>query len=762
MKKLYPLSRLIIISLTLVLPTCVFSQVDDAPPYPNATFTRFSETPFAQRQHVRANDPVITAMVGAVNADTLRKTLQELQDWGSRCLLNDDHKKVATWLMNKFLSYGYTDVKLDSFYLIVNWSGIYIDTSWQYNVVCTLKGSSAPDEIYVIGGHYDSFSFGDPYNNAPGVDDNGTSVASTLEIARVMANIDYQPEATIQFALFAAEELGLFGSKFASQKARLEGADIRFMFNIDMIAYNPDTLDQVIVYRYLGYDWAAYIAAEAIERYTALSVNIPDQNMNTGSDSYPYWLEGYPSIFYQEIVFNPYIHTFGDTLGNCNIPYFLKTTCGALATLAEQQLLPFPQNLTAQSTKEDIILQWMPTNNAFVRGFNIYRSDSSGGEYRKITSAPVSDSIYHDLTAEPNKQYYYVLTTVNDSLNESGFSGEATGARFHFCDSLLILSNLKGTQTTSDSVFGFYKAILDTIPFIWHDLNAEQKVNLALLSRYRFILWISNNSDFEIPGIELTQSVSAFMSNGGNLLFAGFDPSRYWISNNKYPLKIPENSLFRQIFRIDSVDRKVQSMLFRANAVATGYDSLNVDSLKYMEKDYMGQIYNIEVFAPGNQGTVIYRFDTKFDSTTNHGKMKHRPVGLEYMGTDFKSILLSFPLWYMDTSDARDFLHYVMSEKFIHPVGIAPLYSEAPLALQVYPNPVTDACNVTFILSQCGFVKITLVSMQGQILQTWLDNNPDQGAYLLCINTGNLSPGLYQVVVQSGAGRSVRKIVKLR
>ena len=117
----------------------LFSQVDDAPPDPATQVISYSEIRPARLQKSRANDPMITSMVAAISEDTLRKTLRQLQDWGSRCLLRDDHKEVAVWLKNKFLSYGYTNVKLDSFYLIVNWGGIYTDSSWQYNVVCTFE-----------------------------------------------------------------------------------------------------------------------------------------------------------------------------------------------------------------------------------------------------------------------------------------------------------------------------------------------------------------------------------------------------------------------------------------------------------------------------------------------------------------------------------------------------------------------------------------------------------------------------------------------
>ncbi|MEI7982604.1 MAG: M20/M25/M40 family metallo-hydrolase, partial [Bacteroidota bacterium] len=706
-------------------------------------------------------DPTILGMVAAVNADTLHKNLRQLQDWGSRFMLNDNHKNIATWLMNKFLSYGYTDVKLDSFYNIVN-SYPFYDSTWQYNVKCTLRGSSAPDEIYVIGGHYDSYSDPDPYLDAPGVDDNGSSVAATLEIARVMALMNYLPEATIQFTLFAAEELGVFGSQYAAVKARQAGSDIRFMFSLDQIAYDPQNLNEVGAAWYPDYEWACYAAAEALERYTDLSVIIFDIPFNGGSDSYSYWSEGFPPVACIEKDFSPYGHTPADTLGNCNIPYLSKIAGGALATLAEQQLSPIPQNVIAHSTKADIILQWKPTNNERVLGVNLYRSDTTGGPYQKISPSVVSDTVYHDLAVEPNKQFYYVLTTVNDSLLESGFSKEVSGAKFNFCDTLLILANLKGAQTTPDSVIAFYHAALDTMPFVWHDLNASKHINIAMLSRYHSIFWMSNTANFEVIDDKELQDVSEFINNGGNLLFTGFIPMKFWMNANTCPIKVPQTALFRQIFKVDSVNRRAQCLLFRAYTAASGYDNLNVDSLKYMLQGYPGQIYNVDVFAPTSEGRVIYRFDTKFDSTTNLGRLKHKPVGIEYMGSDFKSILLSFPLYYMDTSDVRDFLRYVMTQKFNLQVGAGRAQSADHFTVNIYPNPVKDDLTLTVTLSEPYRVKITLSSIRGQLLNTLTDQNFDQGTHQLQFDMSSFPFGLYQIVVQNNKGRIFRKIVRIR
>jgi hypothetical protein len=748
------------------IPMCLTAQTKvqlvDKRPESSVRVTRYAETPYALNQYRRAADPAIAAMVSAINADTLRATLQELQDWGSRFLMNDNKKEIAMTLVKKFQSYGYTDVKLDSFYLVIrNWSG-YSDSSWQYNVVCTFPGSSAPEEVYVVGGHWDSICLPDPVNDAPGVDDNGTAVAATLEIARIMKQFNYHPEATIRFTLFAAEELGLFGSRDAAAKARNAGTDVRYMLNLDMISNNPDNIAEVKVYQYYGFEWAGFVAADAVERYTDLSAVIPQNFANSGSDSYPYWLEGFPSAYFEEIAFSPNWHKPTDKLSNCNVPYLKKVTGGALATLAEQLILPYPQNLVANSSRDEITLKWKSTANDFVKGVNVYRSASSGNSYQKITTTPVTGSVYHDKPAELNKPYYYVITTMNDSLRESAFSNEVTGARFNFCDTLLVLANVKGNQNTPDSVRAFYEAVLDTIPHKWIDVNAVKMVSLTEFSRYRSILWMSNTLSFEPMTEEMAYGVLAFIENGGNMLYAGLTPGRFWTGANiTTPMMIPEDALFHMVFKADSVEKKMQSMLFRANAVAAGYDTLNIDPLKFMDKNYPGQIFNVEVFAPAPEATVIYRFDSRYDSTTSLGKMKHRPVGLEYMGNDHKSILLSFPLYYLDTSDARKFMHFVVTGKFGYPVGVQQITHPECFALHVFPNPVKDVCNITFTVDQPGRVRLSLLSMSGKSIATWLDRKLEAGAQSFRFPIAALSPGFYELVLQHGGKSEVKKVIRI-
>ena len=203
-------------------------------------------------------------------------------------------------------------------------------------------------------------------------------------------------------------------------------------------------------------------------------------------------------------------------------------------------------------------------------------------------------------------------------------------------------------------------------------------------------------------------------------------------------------------------------MLFRANATMSGYDTLHVDSLKYMEQSYPGQVFNVEVYAADPEANVSYKFDSKFDSTTSFGKMKGRQVGLEYMGSDHKSILLSFPLYYLDTNDARTFLHFVINNKFGNPLGVSHSNPPSYFGLKVFPNPVKNTCNVTFTLDKPGQVRLSLLSVTGKRVATWLDRKMEAGFQFLTFSTQTLSPGLYEVVLENEGKSAVKKVIRVQ
>jgi carboxypeptidase Q len=73
------------------------------------------------------------------------------------------------------------------------------------NVIAEIRGREKPEEIVVVGGHFDSWDVG-----AGATDDGGGAVAA-WEVARLLKRLDLRPRRTIRVVLFTNEENGLRG-----------------------------------------------------------------------------------------------------------------------------------------------------------------------------------------------------------------------------------------------------------------------------------------------------------------------------------------------------------------------------------------------------------------------------------------------------------------------------------------------------------------------------------------------------------------------
>lgn len=105
------------------------------------------------------------------------------------------------------------------------------------NLIAEIPGSRFPDETVVVGAHYDTLGHID------GANDNGSGVAALLSIAEVFMLSGVQPERTVRFVLFDAEEVGLLGSKHHFEQALLRGDEITLFINMDIIGFGPARFD---------------------------------------------------------------------------------------------------------------------------------------------------------------------------------------------------------------------------------------------------------------------------------------------------------------------------------------------------------------------------------------------------------------------------------------------------------------------------------------------------------------------------------------
>jgi carboxypeptidase Q len=105
-----------------------------------------------------------------------------------------------------------------------------------FNVIADIPGTTKPDEIVMVGGHFDSWHMG------TGATDNGAGSAVAMEVMRILKTLNLKMDRTVRMGLWGGEEEGLFGSKAyvkehfadpATMKTTKEHEGFAGYFNID-------------------------------------------------------------------------------------------------------------------------------------------------------------------------------------------------------------------------------------------------------------------------------------------------------------------------------------------------------------------------------------------------------------------------------------------------------------------------------------------------------------------------------------------------
>jgi hypothetical protein len=132
-----------------------------------------------------------------------------------------------------------------------------------------------------------------------------------------------------------------------------------------------------------------------------------------------------------------------------------------------------PMGLTASAGNQTVSLNWNNNSEPDINGYNVYRSTTSGSGYAKINGSLLSSSDYIDNSAINGTTYYYVVTAVDTSSNESGYSSQVSAMPHIITDVNILGSWASGTSHTREN--GTNRALI----FVAHD---EQSATLSLNS----------------------------------------------------------------------------------------------------------------------------------------------------------------------------------------------------------------------------------------------------------------------------------------
>jgi hypothetical protein len=705
----------------------------------------------------RGPNPVITDILTAINKDSLSANIQMMVNMGTRYMYAENRRHVAEVIGEKFRSYGYPRVEIDSFRMVGEF--IAEDSVWQYNVVATLTGSSAPGEIYILSAHHDDYCYSCPLTTVPGADDDASGCAVLLEIARVIKSRGFQPASTIRFVTYAAEELvgykNYSGSMYYSEKVFAGNEDLRLVFNNDMVAYAADSANSMFGTILAGPDagWPGDLLVASASTYGS-SLTIMAGEYPTG-DATSFHNLGYPVSGFQEYNLNPTYHTIQDSVSNCNMDICREVTRVTAATLLNEQLTPVPQSLSALMGKSSVTLTWKPTQNSNVTGYNIYRSVFPDSVFTIIGQAGDRGASFSDTTAKAGTLYYYYVTSFDNQQFESIPATVTRGALFQGNKDLLVVKDSRGglKNPSDSSVNEYYRQVFRDLVHDYSDASVADSLNLLTLGRYQRIFWLSNtnssqtNSSFRRNSDDIT----SYLRSGGQLFIGGFNPTFMIAGNTSMDKPFVSSDIMNNVYKISQVQRKPTAYLNGAWPCENEYDTIHIDPAKCLPNP-KNHIFNLESISPAADASVIYRFNTAYDTTSVFGNMKGKPVGIEYLGDDYKLIILTVPLYYIDSLEAKNLAELIVKQKFISHVGTEERQAslKKSLVIRSFPNPFQDKVSLEVNLPQRDHVSLTVFDILGNEIRSLSKALMGPGLHTISLDLSGCPKGVYTCRLVSG------------
>ncbi len=191
-------------------------------------------------------------------------------------------------------------------------------TAQSYANVAGIIPGKRKDEMVVFSAHYDHLGIGKPKNQDSiynGANDDASGTTAVIALAKYFSRMK-QPERTLVFVAFTAEESGGFGAQYFSRKQ--DPAKVMAMFNIEMIGTDSKW----------GKNSAFITGYEKSDFGSMLQENLkgspfrfepdpyPDQNLFYRSDNATLARLGVPAhtISTSKMDSEPYYHTVDDEL----------------------------------------------------------------------------------------------------------------------------------------------------------------------------------------------------------------------------------------------------------------------------------------------------------------------------------------------------------------------------------------------------------------------------------------------------------------
>ncbi|HXH60902.1 MAG TPA: M20/M25/M40 family metallo-hydrolase [Fimbriimonadaceae bacterium] len=317
--------------------------------------------------------PTLQEIAAQVSAERLKATVDKLASWNTRNTNTPELTEACNWVASEFRKIPRLKVELMTYH--IKQSPRVIADKDVVEVVAVLPGRT--DRRVLVGGHIDTINMtsgADPMTaRAPGADDDGSGVALTMELARIMSQYDW--EDTLVFVAFSGEEQGLLGSLALAQRAKDEGWNLEAVLSNDIVgsSSNTDGYRDGREVRVFSEESDEHQSRE-LARFTELVVrrNITDfrvkliyrnDRFGRGGDHYSFIKQGFNAIRFCEVWEDFHHQHSADDLPEYVDPEYLRhvAQCDAVAMASLANAMPAPTRVRIDRHQgHDTHISWQP------------------------------------------------------------------------------------------------------------------------------------------------------------------------------------------------------------------------------------------------------------------------------------------------------------------------------------------------------------------------------------------------------------------
>ncbi|MFQ5870017.1 MAG: T9SS type A sorting domain-containing protein, partial [Candidatus Zixiibacteriota bacterium] len=391
-----------------------------------------------------------------------------------------------------------------------------------------------------------------------------------------------------------------------------------------------------------------------------------------------------------------------------------------------------PLGLVAEGGNQEVTLSWQRNTEDDLSGYIIHRS-VAGEAFAAVDSTDLEPS-YHQQNLENAVILNYYITAVDTLGHESFASDTVWACPMAFDSGILLVDDTRDNGSFIPPPYAvnylYFRALREYPVGNWHYASRHAPL-LRDLSPYSTVVWFNETTGAaQLP----RETMADYLKAGGNLVLIGWRGLFTWQS------PFDEGDFAHDYLKIVSVDypRWVPGRateFLGGTRQRPGYSDFQLSAARVdsLWPGLDGKLPWMGTLQADSFSEVLFRFNSDYPETSHY---HNQPIGVGYFGEDYKTVVLNFPLYFVEEPTSIEILRKIIEEmgetqkREPEPEEPVPLPEEFAL-YHNYPNPFNYGTMIAYDVPEECQVQLTIYNILGQSVIALVDEVQPQSRQVI-------------------------------